>query len=70
MSDRARIEVRLGFTKNIGSYESVRIDTGFSDTVRDDEDVADAQSRVYDVVERELISKLEDVLKEIDEVNG
>lgn len=66
----ATVEIRLGFTKNIGNYESVRIDTGFSDTVRDGEDVADAQSRVYDVVERELISKLEDVLKEIDEVNG
>lgn len=65
----ARVETRLGFTKNIGNFESVRIDTGFSDDVREGEEVADAQKRVYDVVERELLSKLEDVLNEIDEIN-
>lgn len=65
----ARVETRLGFTKNIGNFESVRIDVGYSDDVREGEEVADAQSRVYDVVERELLSKLEAVLEEIDEVN-
>lgn len=65
----ARVETRLGFTKNIGNFESVRIDVGYSDDVREGEEVADAQARVYDVVERELLSKLEAVLEEIDEVN-
>ncbi len=65
----ANVHVNLGFTKNLGNFESARVEVGFEDTVREDESVEQAQRRVYDVVEKELISKLRELVEEIDEVN-
>lgn len=66
----ATVSASLGFTKNIGNFESVRAEFGHSDEVRDGEEVADAQKRVYDVVERELITRLQQVVEEVNDVNG
>lgn len=64
----AEVEARLGYTVNAGNFESVRADFMFRDTVREDETTDQAQRRVYDHVERELISKLEELLAEVESV--
>lgn len=63
-----KVSAHLGFTKNMGNFESLKIDIGFEDDVRPDESVEDAQERVYDVVEGELLKRLEEVIVEIEDV--
>lgn len=66
----AKVKVQLGYTKNMGDFESLRADFGFEDEIREDESVEDAQRRAYDMVERELISKLTELVEEWDEVHS
>lgn len=53
-----RVKVDLSFTRNLGNYESIRINIGVEDDVRKGENVDSATERVYTFVENKLIEKL------------
>lgn len=65
---RTRVSVQLGYTKNVGDFNSLRADFGTEEDVRDDETVDEARKRVYDDVEKELISRLTELVEEYDGV--
>jgi len=56
-----RVKVGLKFVKNLGNYESIHIDLGVEDYVRDNENVDEAMNRVYNYVEAKLLEKAKDV---------
>lgn len=49
-----RVSKSLGYTTNMGDFESMRADVGIESDVRDGESVRDALARVSRVVEEEL----------------
>jgi len=60
-----RVKVDLSFTRNLGNYESIRINIGVEDDVRKGENVDAATERVYAFVENKLIEKTREVEKEL-----
>ena len=61
-----RVTVRLGFVRNLGNYETARVDLGVEDDVRESETVDQATNRVYDFVEKKLIEKVTELEKELE----
>lgn len=64
MSD-TKVTVDLSFTRNLGNYESVKINIGIQDIVRQGETVDSATERVYKFVENKLIEKTREVEEEL-----
>jgi hypothetical protein len=60
-----KVKVDLSFTRNLGNYESIRINIGVEDDVRSGENVDSATERVYAFVENKLIEKTREVEKEL-----
>ena len=60
-----RVKVDLSFSRNLGNYESIRINIGVEDDVRSGENVDSATERVYAFVENKLIEKTREVEKEL-----
>lgn len=60
------MRVGLKFVKNLGNYESVHVDVGIEDYVRDAETVDDAVERVYKFVETKLAEKVREIEEELD----
>lgn len=67
MSDKTNVSVALGYTLNIGNFQSLRVDLGCTDFVRDTETVDSAMNRVYDFVEAKVIEKIESAKREMNE---
>ena len=67
MSDKASVTVNLGYTLNIGNFQSLRVDLGCTDIVRSEESMDDAMDRVYTFVENKVIEKIEAAKKEMNE---
>ena len=61
-----QVTVNLGYTMNLGNFQSFRIDLGCTDYVRESEHVDQAMERIYQFVEDKVIAKLEEAKKEID----
>lgn len=61
----SRVKVSMGFTMNIGNFESLRIDVGVEDDVRENETVKDASERVYKFVENTLTTKVTEARKDL-----
>ena len=59
-----KVNIALGYTLNLGNFQSLRIDLGVEDSVRQDENVDEAFSRVYDFVEQKLIAKINEAKDE------
>lgn len=57
VNDSTKVTVSMGFTRNMGNYESMRIDVGVTDTARGGENVNAAFERVYAFVEKKLVQK-------------
>jgi len=66
-NDNTKINVTLGYTLNLGNFQSLRIDLGIVDSKRDGENIDEAFSRVYSFVEDKLIAKINDAKSEVDE---
>jgi hypothetical protein len=66
-NENTKITVTLGYTLNLGNFESLRVDLGVSDSRRDGETVDQAFERVYDFVEQKLIEKTKEAKEEIAE---
>lgn len=66
MSDKTNVSVTLGYTLNLGNFQSLRIDIGCTDFVRSDETMDLAMNRVYKFVEDSVIAKVDEAKKELD----
>ena len=53
-----KVNVTLGYTLNLGNFQSLRVDLGVVDNVRNDENVDEAMNRVYNFVETKVIEKV------------
>jgi hypothetical protein len=55
------VRIGLKFVRNLGNYESIHIDVGVEDQVRQGENVDQAAERVYAFVEAKLAEKVKSV---------
>jgi hypothetical protein len=65
-NENTRVRVALGYTLNLGNFQSLRIDLEVSDNKRDSENTGEAFERVYDFVENKLAEKVKEASSEID----
>jgi len=63
-NDETKVTVGLGYTLNLGNFQSLRIDLSVSDSKRDGENTNDAFERVYAFVEAKLAEKVRESLDE------
>lgn len=59
------VRVGLKFVKNLGNYESLHVDIGVEDFVRQGETVNEATERVYKFVEDKLKEKVNEITEEL-----
>lgn len=60
-----KVSVTLGYTLNLGNFQSLRVDLGVVDYTRDGETTNDAMDRVYGFVEGKVIEKVNEARAEI-----
>jgi hypothetical protein len=65
-NEETKINVALGYTLNLGNFQSLRIDLGIVDSRRDGETINEAFERVYSFVETKLAEKVKEGSEEID----
>lgn len=66
-NEQTKVTVTLGYTLNLGNFQSLRIDLGIEDSRRDGESITEAFDRVYDFVEAKLTEKVNESKDEIPE---
>jgi hypothetical protein len=66
-NEDTKVNVTLGYTLNLGNFQSLRVDIGVVDSRRDNETVNEAFERVYSFVEAKLADKINEAKAEIDE---
>lgn len=66
MSDKTSVSVTLGYTLNLGNFQSLRIDIGCTDFIRSEENYDEAINRVYKFVEDSVIAKVDEAKKELE----
>ena len=65
MSQTTSVSVDLSFTRNLGNYESIKVNIGISDFPRHDETIDEATNRVYKFVEKKLVEKITEIESEL-----
>ncbi len=65
-NDNTKVNVTLGYTLNLGNFQSLRIDLGVVDSRRDGENINEAFERVYKFVEEKLSEKVREAQSEAD----
>lgn len=58
--EETKVNVALGYTLNLGNFQSLRIDIGIQDSKRDGETTSEAFERVYSFVEAKLSEKIKE----------
>jgi hypothetical protein len=66
-NNETKVTVTLGYTLNLGNFQSLRLDLGVVDSKREGENVNDAFERVYKFVEDKLAEKLNEAKTEIED---
>jgi hypothetical protein len=66
-NEQTKVNVTLGYTLNLGNFQSLRIDLGITDSRRDGETIEDAFNRVYSFTESKLITKINEAKDEVAE---
>jgi hypothetical protein len=66
-NEDTKVSVTLGYTLNLGNFQSLRVDLGIIDSRRDGENINDAFERVYKFVEDKLAQKVNEAESEINE---
>ena len=66
-NENTKVNVTLGYTLNLGNFQSLRIDLGIIDSRREGESVDDAFNRVYNFVETKLTEKINESKSELPE---
>ena len=65
-NEDTKVTVGLGYTLNLGNFQSLRIDLSITDNKRDGENTNDAFERVYKFVEDKLSDKVREASAEIE----
>lgn len=55
-----KVSVNLGYTLNLGNFQSLRVDLGVIDHTREGETTNEAMDRVYTFVETKVIEKVQE----------
>jgi hypothetical protein len=63
-NDSTKVNVTLGYTLNLGNFQSLRLDLGVVDNARNGETVDQAFERVYKFVEDKLTDKIKEAQEE------
>jgi hypothetical protein len=66
-NDSTKVSVTLGYTLNLGNFQSLRLDLGVVDNKRDGENTDQAFERVYKFVEDKLTEKIKEAQEEASE---
>jgi len=66
-NEATKVNVTLGYTLNLGNFQSLRLDLGVSDNARNGETIDQAFSRVYKFVEDKLTEKIKEAQEEASE---
>ena len=66
-NDSTKVSVTLGYTLNLGNFQSLRLDLGIVDERRNGESIDQAFERVYKFVEDKLTEKINEAKAEINE---
>ena len=66
-NDSTKVNVTLGYTLNLGNFQSLRLDLGVVDSKRDGESTDQAFERVYKFVEDKLTAKIKEAKEEASE---
>jgi hypothetical protein len=66
-NESTKVNVTLGYTLNLGNFQSLRLDLGVVDSKRDGESTNEAFERVYKFVEDKLTEKINEAKSEISE---
>jgi hypothetical protein len=66
-NSKTKVTVSLGYTLNLGNFQSFRIDLGVEDSEREGEGINDAFNRVYSFVEQKLVEKVKEAKTEVGE---
>lgn len=56
----------IGYTHNLGNFQSLRLDVGVKDYARKGETVQQASERIYRFAEQELSKKVEEAKSEFE----
>lgn len=65
-NEETKVKVGLGYTLNLGNFQSLRIDLEVQDNKRDGETTSEAFERVYAFVEAKLTEKVNEAKSEVD----
>ena len=65
--NETKVSATLGYTLNLGNFQSLRVDLGVVDHVRDGETTNDAMNRVYEFVEAKVVEKVQEAKSELSE---
>jgi hypothetical protein len=65
-NENTKISVALGYTLNLGNFQSLRFDFGVVDSKRDGENTDQAFERMYKFVEDKLTEKVKEAEAESD----
>jgi hypothetical protein len=65
-NEETKVTVGLGYTLNLGNFQSLRIDISVTDNKREGENTNDAFERVYAFVEKKLTEKVAEAQSETD----
>jgi methyl coenzyme M reductase subunit D len=65
-NEDTKVTVGLGYTLNLGNFQSLRIDVSVTDNKRDGENTNEAFDRVYSFVEAKLQEKVSEAQGEIE----
>jgi len=66
-NETTKVNVTLGYTLNLGNFQSLRLDLGVTDSKRDGENTEQAFERVYKFVEDKLTEKINEAKAELNE---
>jgi hypothetical protein len=66
-NESTKVSVTLGYTLNLGNFQSLRIDLGVVDSKREGENTGEAFERVYKFVEDKLAEKINEAKAELNE---
>ena len=65
-NEETKVKVGLGYTLNLGNFQSLRIDLEVQDNRREGETTSEAFERVYSFVEAKLTEKVNEAKSEVD----
>jgi hypothetical protein len=60
------VSVEIGYTKNLGNFQSVKVSVGAEDYVRNGETFDEAYARLFAKLEDKLAEQLTRVVKELE----